>query len=412
MIIKYAIVLTVLLALAAILSWACLPARYLPNNRARYLRLRLHLGLYPGKGFATIFSLWLHWGRVAALRRSGRIRCSLPLWQRLLNAHAHSVLLGRAHYQHRLWVPLEEHLLLMAPPRTFKTAFLADVILTYPGPVIATTTKADVFALTAAARARGGPIRVFNPQGIGGVPSTFRWSPIDGCEDPAAAIRRADAFAFAVSHKGVEDGTFWSAKASDYLRGYFYAAALTGAGLRTVAAWASGADLHVPEQVLTAAGAQQWAVTLAELRGEATKTVATVRMVMTRALSFMADPALAASVLPGPFEGFDIAEFLRDTGTLYLIAEAVSAEAPVAPLFAAMASEIHYAAAVEHYAEQFPKNSDGRRNRQAIAAREARVAARLKAVECAYRTAIERGTAIKPEPAPTVRPGEYEMELE
>ena len=41
----------------------------------------------------------------------------------------------------------------MAPPRTFKTAFLADVILRYPGPVIATTTKADVFALTAAVRA-------------------------------------------------------------------------------------------------------------------------------------------------------------------------------------------------------------------------------------------------------------------
>ena len=49
--------------------------------------------------------------------------------------------------------------------------------------------------------------------------------------------------------------------------------------------------------------------------------------------------------MPGPGEGFDIAEFLGDTGTLYLIAEAVSAEAPVAPLFAAMASEIHYAAA-------------------------------------------------------------------
>jgi len=322
-IIKYAIVLAVLLAIAAFVSWAFLPARYLPNNRARYLRLRLHLRLHPGKGFATVFSLWL----------------------RFVDPHAHSVFLGRAHYRHGLRVPLEEHLLLMAPPRTFKTAFLADVILTYPGPVIATTTKADVFALTAAARTRRGPVHVFNPQGIGGVPSTFRWSPVDGCEDPATAIRRADAFAFAVSHKGVEDGTFWSAKASDYLRGYFHAAALMGADLRTVAAWVSGADPHVPEQVLTDAGAYQWAITLAELRGEAHKTVATVRMVMTRALSFMADPALASSVLPGLGEGFDIAAFLSDTGTLYLIAEAVSTEAPVAPLFAAMASEIHYAAA-------------------------------------------------------------------
>jgi type IV secretory pathway TraG/TraD family ATPase VirD4 len=339
------VLLAVLLALAAAMSWAFLPVRYLPNNRARYLRLRLHLRLYPGKGFATIFGLWLHWGRLAALRRSGRIRRSLSLWQRFLDPYEHSVFLGRAHYRHGLRVPMEEHLLLMAPPRTFKTAFLADVILTYPGPVIATTTKADVFALTAAARARCGPVHVFNPQGIGGVPSTFRWSPVDGCEDPATAIRRADAFAFAVSQKGVEDGTFWSAKASDYLRGYFHAAALMGADLRTVAAWVSGADPDVPEQVLTAAGAHQWSVTLAELRGEAHKTIATVRMVMTRALSFMADPALATSVLPGPGDGFGIAGFLRRAGTLYLIAEAVSSEAPIAPLFAAMASEIHYAAA-------------------------------------------------------------------
>jgi type IV secretory pathway TraG/TraD family ATPase VirD4 len=342
---KYAIALAILLAFAMVMCWAFLPARYLPSNRARYLRLRLHLRLHPGKGFATIFSLWLHWGRLAALRRSRRIRGSLPLWQRFLNSRAYSVFLGRAHYRHGLRVPLEEHLLLMAPPRTFKTAFLADVILTYPGPVIATTTKADVFALTAAARARRGLVHVFNPQGIGGVPPTFRWSPVAGCEDPATAIRRADAFAFAVSQKGVEDGTFWSAKASDYLRGYFHAAALMDADLRTVAAWVSGADPQVPEQVLAAAGAHQWAVTLAELRGEAHKTIATVRMVMTRALSFMADPALATSVLPGPGGGFDIAEFLRDTGTLYLIAEAVNAEAPVAPLFAAMASEIHYVAA-------------------------------------------------------------------
>ena len=133
---------------------------------------------------------------------------------RLLDPREHSVFLGRAHYRHGLRVPLEEHLLVMAPPRTFKTAFLADVILRYPGPVIATSTKPDVYALTSAVRAQLGPVHVFNPQHIGGVPSTFCWSPVDGCEDPATAIRRADAFAFAVSQKGVEDGTFWSAKAS------------------------------------------------------------------------------------------------------------------------------------------------------------------------------------------------------
>src|SRR5208282_3224240 len=168
-----------------------------------------------------------------------------------------------------------------------------------------TTTKADIYHLTATVRAQHGRVHVFNPQQIGGVASTFCWDPVAGCEDPTTAIRRADAFAFAVSQKGVEDGTFWSAKASDYLRGYFCAAALTGQDLRAVAAWVSGADPDVPEQILAAAGACQWALTLAELRSEAHKTA----------------------------------------GTVYMIAEAVSEEAPVAPLFAAMATEIHYTAA-------------------------------------------------------------------
>ena len=213
MIIKYAIVLAVVLVLVAFATWAFLPARHLPGNRARHLRIRLHLRLHPGKGFAHLFSLHLRWSRFAALRRSSRIRPALPLHYRILDPREHSVFLGRAHYRHGLRVPLEEHVLVMAPPRTFKTAFLADVILRYRGPVIATTTKADLFKLTSAVRSFLGPVHVFNPQHIGGVPSTFCWSPVDGCEDPATAIRRADAFAFAVSQKGVEDGTFWSAKA-------------------------------------------------------------------------------------------------------------------------------------------------------------------------------------------------------
>ena len=42
---------------------------------------------------------------------------------------------------------------------------------------------------------------------------------------------------------------------------------------------------------------------------------------MSRALAFMADPALAASVLPAAGGGLDIPAFLRAHGTLYLIAD-------------------------------------------------------------------------------------------
>ena len=45
---------------------------------------------------------------------------------------------------------------------------------------------------------------------------------------------------------------------------------------------------------------------------------------------------------------------------------------------------------VQSYAQALPEDSYGRRNRQAIATRETRVAVRLRAVEQAYRAAIER----------------------
>ena len=59
---------------------------------------------------------------------------------------------------------------------------------------------------------------------------------------------------------------------------------------------------------------------------------------------------------------------------------------------------------VERSGRSLPEGSYGRRNRQAIAARETRVATRLRAVEQAYRTATERGTAYTPpEPTRTLR---------
>jgi len=67
---------------------------------------------------------------------------------------------------------------------------------------------------------------------------------------------------------------------------------------------------------------------------------------MSRGLAFLADPALAASVLPAPGDGLNIETFLSRNGTLYLIAETQGEDAPVAPLFACLASEIHYTAAL------------------------------------------------------------------
>jgi type IV secretory pathway TraG/TraD family ATPase VirD4 len=339
----FAVLMTGLLALAC-LRWCFAPSSHLPRYRVRHMQLRLHLRLHPGRGHATVFELWLRWGRFAAFRRSARSRPSLSIWRRALCPDEHSVMPGRAHYRHALRVPVDDHILVDGPPRGGKTGLLAKLILRWPGPVLSTTTKHDVFQLSSGIRTRRGPVHVFNPQNVGGVPSTFRWNPVAGCDDPATAIRRADGFAKAVNMSGTEDASFWTAKASDYLRCLFCAAALAGGDMRLVARWALG-DASEAEGILDSAGDEQWAAELAELRSEAQKTAATIRMVLSRALGFMTDPALARSVMPSPDDvGIDIGEFLATCGALYMIAESQHDDSPVAPLFAAMAGEVHHVA--------------------------------------------------------------------
>jgi type IV secretory pathway TraG/TraD family ATPase VirD4 len=342
------IVLVVLALIGRALWWAFIPQRCLPGNRVRHNRIRVRLRLHPGRGHATVFELWLRWGRLAAFRRSDKIRPSLPFWARVIvTAAGYSIMLGRAHYRHGMRVPLEEHVLVMAPPRTGKTGWLARIVMHYPGPVLSTTTKPDVYGLTSGIRARGGrPVEVFNPAAIGAVASTFRWSPIAGCEDKAVAIRRADGFANAVNVG--KDSELFKNAARTYLRAMFHAAALVDGDMMLVAMWAlrsSTGGAMPAEEILTEHGAVDWSVELSQLRNAADKTAATNEIVMSQMLGFLMNPALAAAVLPDPGDTLDLTGFLRKSGTLYMIADNAGQEdAPLAPLFAAMTSELHYVA--------------------------------------------------------------------
>ena len=184
--------------------------------------------------------------------------------------------------------------------------------------MLSTTTKHDVFASPQASAPPCGPVHVFNPQSIGDVPSTFRWNPVDGCDDPATAIRRADAFAISVSQQGVEEATFWASKASDYLRAYFHAAALAGLDLTARGrggspAWTAPRPRPSwPRAAPRPAGSGP--ASSPNCAARRTGQRRPIRMTMSRALAFLADPALAASVQPGPGESFDIEEFLRRPG--------------------------------------------------------------------------------------------------
>jgi len=330
--------------------WAFIPRSTLPRNRVRRQNIRLHLRLHPGRGQATVAELHRHWGRLASARKARYARPSLTTAERLTRPGEHSVFLGRAQYGHGLRLPVEEHGVIFSPPRKGKSAWLSSVILHYPGSVLSTTTRADVYRDTARARGRAGNVDVFNPQRVGGLASTMTWDPIAGCEDPSVAIRRADAFASAVSSKGVEGGEFWAQKSGDYLRALFFAAAYARQrgvmlGLAAAARWALTDASREAEEILADAGAHDWAAQLHELGGAAEKTAATIRMYMSHALGFLMDPVLAQAVTPCPDDpGLDLESFARGRDTLYMIATGQDDNAPVAPLFACLTNEIHYTA--------------------------------------------------------------------
>jgi hypothetical protein len=106
-----------------------------------------------------------------------------------------------------------------------------------------------------------------------------------------------------------------------------------------------------------------------------------------------------------------------ETQTVTLVLDTITANAVMFAIAAHAEEREAHIREVQSYGQTLPEGSYGRRNRQAIATREARVAARLRAVEHAYRTAIERDTAFSP-PAPstacrsTQHAAEREIELE
>lgn len=342
---KTLLILAILLALFLLFArWAWWPQRHLPGNRVRYMNLRSHLRLHPGRGHATVFELWLHWGKWSVLRKSKRMRPDLSWWKRLRHPSWHSVFIGRGHYRHALRILAELHVLIMSPPRKGKTLWLAKLLLRYPGPAISTSVKEDVFRFTSGIRERLGPVEVFNPEEIGGVPSTFAIDPVYGCEDKMVASRRAVALVESVDTSKMKDGDWFRQKATTILAGLMHVGALMGADMRMVAAWAFTGTDEV-ERMLVERGDREMASVVRELHNSpAEKTAATFQMVLSQILGFLMFPELAQCVLPERGLGFDIRQFIRSSGTLYMIADADNDVSPLAPLFAMILSEIKHEA--------------------------------------------------------------------
>jgi type IV secretion system protein VirD4 len=334
-----AVLAGVVLVLAVVLF---LRSTVFSGDRTRRMRWRIRLYLHPGPGYASLAELAVRWGRLAALHHGRRARPGLKLRHRLRSrTTGYAVRLGRGQWFRRAYARLEDQVLICAAPRTGKSGMVADRILDHPGPVLATSTRADLYESTAGARALRGPVWTFNPQDVGAVPSSLAWDLLGPCKDLVMARRMASWLK--VPEVG-GDLQWFQAKGDVALMALLWAAAVTGRTILDVYEWVQLHGHATCLQILADhPGGTRQMFAVAKRMFEENRTSGSIRDTIDLTLSWAILPGLAAAVTPAPGQGFSADDFTWQCGTLYLIASGDD-DSPVTPLFRALASWVHYEA--------------------------------------------------------------------
>jgi type IV secretion system protein VirD4 len=254
-------------------------------------------------------------------------------------------------YGFGLWVPCEDGVVLVGPPRSGKTAMLGNSVLDAHGPVLCTSTKPDLMDLTAGYRGRkGGKVWVFDADEI--VEDDPRWTKLHwplvaGCTDMRTAIRRAGyLISGSGGAKGMTDKEIWEESSHKALKGMLWAAAYAGLGMDEVAAWSNSAKDQTPLNIMAEANAKNpgvvprgWDRELKQVLSLPDKTRDSVYLTLSMSTAFMSDPS-ASGLVRGGDGAFDVDEFLLSAGdTLYMIGEDRE-RGGVGPLFSALAGEV------------------------------------------------------------------------
>lgn len=296
-------------------------------------------------GFASRRQLLREASLGAARRRASLLRPSLA-GRRTSSIGPEDVgyPLGRAHPSGvELWPSWEASLRLVAPPGEGKTfRALAPVLRQHPGPALATSTKADLYELTALARRRRGPVVALDPDQLAPAAERVRWSPVAGCEKSEVAERRAAALVAAGGDDGdVQNGAFFRDSARDLLKAYLHAAALEGLDVRAVLEWSRRPEDPSPANVLASApfAAPGWSDLVSLHTSGAAETTSGVLRYVARALACFSHEAVVQECCPVPGEELDIEGLLRSSGTVYLLGKG-SRLGAVAPLMTAFADEV------------------------------------------------------------------------
>lgn len=245
----------------------------------------------------------------------------------------------------RVYASWEDVLLAVMAPRAGKTAALAvPAVVNAPGPVVATSNKSDLWAVTAAVRAEHGAVYVFDPQGITHAAQTWWWNPLAAIATVEDANRLADHFVQQIRN-GENGEDFWSLGALDLLTSLILAAAVEGLTLTSVQTWLSDSTTREPVAILRRHDFQAAARALAGRQAGAPETREGIYETARTAAACLANPQIMAWVTPPPYRTLptlDIARFVTSADTVYLLSKDGAGNA--APLVAGLTDQILRAA--------------------------------------------------------------------
>ncbi|MFE3993057.1 type VI secretion protein [Streptomyces goshikiensis] len=221
------------------------------------------------------------------------------------------------------------------------------------------TSSPALWAETKDARAKLGPVLLYDPSHLCDTPARMHWNPAAGCADRDTAAARAIALLAPVRPQARMD-TAVADTAETLLRSWLQAAALDERPFKQIHRWAQGTNAQDPVRVLRthpqaapgAAGELESALTAHPERREQAQDLA------ARALSCLSSIHIREACNPNRTDALTLASFVSEGGTLYVVGEPLEdprTHPGAMPLLTALASSV-----VEHGRRVAARSSHGR----------------------------------------------------
>ncbi|MET8242251.1 type VI secretion protein [Streptomyces sp. NPDC005078] len=256
-------------------------------------------------------------------------------------------------------VPSPRTPLVVYGPAATRRPTVVQAIRDADGPALVVTSDPTVWAETKDARAKLGPVLVYDPGHLCDTPARLHWSPTAGCEAPDTAAARAIALLAPVRPQARIDA-MTAETAETLLQCWLHAAAIDGRPFRQVHRWALGGNAHEPVRLLrthTKAASGLAGLLESALTGHPERREMAQELTV-RAFAALSSIHIREACTPNRSDSLALESFAGEGGTLYVVGEPIEdpRSGPGAmPLLTALASHV-----VEHGRRMAARSTDGR----------------------------------------------------